>query len=311
MIFTQVKIFLLPAGKLCGMKFLHSFILLLLAIQVQASCPNSPAASPTTPIAMQNAPSRHIVLIHGLFMNPESWADWKTYFQERGYTVHTPANPFHAGKVADLKQHIDPKLGKLTLEDFILNLARFIDCLPEKPILIGHSMGGFAVQKLLDMGRGSMGVCIDPAPPKGVLTLQWSFWKCNFPTINHLKGNSPCYPSKKWFHYAFCNTLSRQASDAIYDQFVVPESRNVPRGSLGKWGKVDMKKPHAPLLFIAGEADHIVPHGLIHKNFRKYKDASSIRAIKDFPNRDHFLCGGPGWQEIAAYIEGWIANPVK
>lgn len=258
---------------------------------------------------MHSAPTRHIVFIHGLFMNPESWDGWKSYFEAQGYICHTPANPYHAGKVQDLKNNPDAALGRLSLQTFIDNLVQFIDSLPEQPILIGHSMGGFAVQKLLNLGRGCMGVCLDPAAPKGILSFKWSFWKANFPTINHLKGNSICYPSKRWFHYAFCNTLSRTQSDAFYDQYVVPESRNVPRGLLGKAGKVDFQKPHAPLLFIAGNADHIIPASLVHRNYKAYRHAGSICAFRDFDNRGHFLCLEPEWEAIADTILDWIQNP--
>ena len=93
--------------------------------------------------------SKTIVFIHGLFQNPNGWAEWKTYFEASGYTCYSPAYPFHEGNPNELRKNINPKLGKLTLGQVTDSLVAFIDRLPEKPILIGHSMGGLCVQKLL------------------------------------------------------------------------------------------------------------------------------------------------------------------
>ena len=131
-----------------------------------------------------------IVFIHGLFVNPKSWIGWKEYFEAKGYTCYTPANPCHAGEPTELRKHIDPKLANVNFEDVINNLLKLIDTLPEKPIVIGHSLAGLAVQKLISMEKAVAGICIDGAPPVGIVTTKWSFWKSNFPVINFLKGNS-------------------------------------------------------------------------------------------------------------------------
>ncbi|MFA5833824.1 MAG: alpha/beta fold hydrolase [Bacteroidota bacterium] len=250
--------------------------------------------------------NKTIVFIHGLFQNPESWTEWKKYFEAKGYMCHTPAYPFHEGKPSDLRKNIDPKLGKLTFGQVVDGLANFISLLPEKPILIGHSMGGLAVQKLIGMEKGVAGICIDSAPPIGVFTTRWSFLKANLPTINPLKGNSVCVPSVEWFHYAFCNTMTLEQTQIEYDKFVVPESRNIPRSGTLKDGKIDFKKPHNPLLIIAGEKDNIIPFSLNKSNYNAYKDKNSKRDFKVFAGRTHYICGQQDWEEVAEYIYQWI-----
>jgi pimeloyl-ACP methyl ester carboxylesterase len=255
---------------------------------------------------MPTLKSKTIVFIHGLFVNPKSWKHWKAWFEAKGYTCHTPANPCHEGDPAMLRRNIDPGLSTVTFEDVANNVVKFIDTLPEKPIAIGHSLAGLVVQKLISMDKAEAGICIDGAAPPGIITTEWSFWKSNFPVINYLKGNSVFEPNKKWFHYTFCNTMSQEESDKVFEEFVVPESRNIPRGTLKSFAKIDMKKPHSPLLFIAGEMDHIVPASLNRKNYEAYKDASSIKEFKEFKGRGHYICGAPDWQEIADYIVDWI-----
>jgi pimeloyl-ACP methyl ester carboxylesterase len=273
------------------------FILLLLPIGLAAH------AYPQSP---QNMNSKTIVLIHGLFMNAKSWQPWKVYFEKAGYNVVVPEYPFHSGEPADLRKQLPEGLRKLDLTAVIAYLEGEIKKLPEKPILVGHSIGGLLVQILINKGLGERGVSIDPAPPKGVFTIKWSFLKANLPTINPFKGNSVFLPSVKWFHYAFCNTLTMAETQKIYDTYLVPEARNIPRETTKKAGKIDFAKPHAPLLIIAGEKDNIIPPSLNKKNWSKYSDKGSVTDFKEFPGRSHILCLQPGWEEIADYVLGWI-----
>jgi pimeloyl-ACP methyl ester carboxylesterase len=250
--------------------------------------------------------SSTIVFIHGLFVNPQSWAPWISYFNGKGYTCHAPAYPFHEGSPMELRETIDPDLAKLTFGKVVDLLVRFIDQLPEKPILIGHSIGGLAVQKLINLDKGVAGICIDSAPPAGVISFEWSFLKANLPILNPFKGNSVFVPTVEWFHYAFCNTLTLEQTQVEFDKYVVPESRNIPRSTTGKDGVIDFKKPHAPLLIIAGEKDHIIPPSLNKKNFAAYSDPKSTIAFLEFKGRTHYICGQENWEEVAGSIAKWI-----
>lgn len=241
-------------------------------------------------------------------MNPASWGNWIRFYEAEGYKCYAPAYPFHEGEPSSLRKNIDPRLGNLTFSQVVDHLGAFIDNLPEKPILIGHSIGGLLVQKLIEMDKGVAGICIDPAPPKGITSFKWSFLKANFPTINPLKGNSPCLPSVKWFQYAFCNTMTLEETEIEYNKFVVPESRNIPRSTTRKDGKIDFKKSRNPLLIIAGEKDNIIPPSLNKKNFEAYKNKDSVVDFKEFPGRTHYICGQKNWEEVASYIHGWITS---
>jgi pimeloyl-ACP methyl ester carboxylesterase len=225
-----------------------------------------------------------IVFIHGLFSTPSIWSDWIEFFKKKRYSCHSPAYPFHQGHPADLRRSIDPSLGKLTFGQVARSLIEFIEKLPDKPILVGHSMGGLVVQKLIEANRGIAGICIDPAPPQGITSYKWSFLKSVFPMINPFKGNSVFLPSVKRFNYACCNTLTLGQTQVEYDKVVVPSSRNIPRSANSSEGKIDFKKPHNPLLFIAGELDHIIPSSLNKKNFDAYTDKAIKIPFKEFKN---------------------------
>ncbi len=250
--------------------------------------------------------SKTIVFTHGLFVNPESWQQWKRYFESKGYTCHTPANPYHEGKPADLRSNINPGLGKVGFEDTVMNVVRHIDTLPEKPIVIGHSLGGLTVMKLVELNKAVAGISIDGAAPKNIFP-PFQTVKVMFPVINFLKGNSVFNTNKRWFHKAFASTLTREESDKVFDRIAVPESRNIPRHTLYKsFADINLRDAHNPLLFIGGEKDNIIPASLTKKIATAYKDKNSISDYRIFEGRSHYICGQDGWQEVAGYILNWL-----
>ena len=256
--------------------------------------------------------SKTIVFIHGLFMNNNSWKGWKTYFESKGYTCYAPAHPKHQGEPAELRANPPAGLEDVQFQDWISHLETFIDALPEKPILIGHSFGGLTAQKLVESGRAETAILISSAPPKGISTLKPSFIRANNKVISPLKGNSIFNPKekkyKKWFHFAIANTFTKEESDGLFEQFAVPESRRTPRAALKKIAKIDTEKPHVPMLFLGGLEDVIVPNVLIRKTIKKYSDENSIVDVKFYEGKDHFICGAPGWEEIAQDCLNWLSR---
>ena len=252
--------------------------------------------------------TKTIVLIYGMFMTPLCWEKWIPYYEAKGYHVHAPAWPGRDKPVDELrKAHPDRELAKLKLNHVVDALETFIVALGEKPAIIGHSMGGLAVQILLQRDVAVAGVAIDPAPPAGVFTTEFSFLKANFPAINPFLLSQPVQMTFEHFQYAFVNTLPLDEQQAAYDRYVVPESRGVPTSSLGSAGKVDFNRLRRPLLITAGEMDHIIPASLNRSNYDKYKSIS-VTDFKEFAGRDHFLIGSRGWQEIADYCLEWLGK---
>jgi pimeloyl-ACP methyl ester carboxylesterase len=249
-----------------------------------------------------------IVFLHGMFMTPLCWEQWVNHFQAKGYKCIAPAWPGRDKPIDSLrKNHPDPQVGRLTLSDVIEHLANTIKKLDEKPILIGHSMGGLIVQILLQKNLATAGVAIDSAPPAGVFTTKWSFLKSNWPMITpFVSRHEPRHMSFEDFQYAFVNTFPLAEQQAVYERYVVPESRMVPRESLGGIAKIDFKKQHAPLLLIAGSNDNIIPPSLNKANYEKYRQSFSVTDFKEFAGRTHFIIGQTGWEEVADYVLTWL-----
>ena len=249
------------------------------------------------------AKSKTIVLIHGNFVNNNSWTEWKRYYEQKGYKVHTPANPGHEGIPAELRAKVHPDLVKTGFIDIVNNIAELINTLPEKPLIIGHSMAGAAVMKLLEMGKASAGVSIDGAPPKNVFP-PFQTLKIALPAFGFFSFKKYFMGSRNWYSNAFFNTLPETEKEKAFEKFAVPESYKVSRQLvLNSFSNIDFKKPHAPILFIGGGSDHIFPANLTKTIAGRYKDANSRVNVKIFDGRSHFTCGEPGWEKVADYIK--------
>jgi pimeloyl-ACP methyl ester carboxylesterase len=249
--------------------------------------------------------SKNIVLVHGMFVNNTSWDGWKQYLEQKGYTVYAPANPGHEGNPADLRKNIHPQLVQTGFVDVVMNIAKFIDTLPEKPLVIGHSMAGLAVQKLIDLGKADAAVSINGAPPKNVFP-PLSTLKIVFPAINIFSGTRHYMGTREWYNRAFFNTLPASEQVEAYDAIAVPESRKLGLETVTKsFSNAEFKKPHQPILFIGGGKDNIFPASLTRKIASRYTDANSRVDVKIYDDKSHYICGEKGWEEIADYALGW------
>ena len=247
-----------------------------------------------------------ILLIHGMFQNEKSWKGWVGYYTARGYKCIAPSWPEHEGDPGVLRANPPAALGDLRLETVMKRYEEVIAGLGEKPIAIGHSVGGLLVQLLANKNLISMGVAISSVAPNKMLSLEWNFFKNSVTILNPFKGDEPIYQTPETFHTAFCNTLSKQAAQLAFEQTATHDSRNVLRDCVLEPGRVDLSIPHVPLLFIAGEQDRIIPDQLVEKNAHAYTDPGSVTAFKAFPRRSHFICNEPGWEVVAGYVNNWI-----
>lgn len=255
-----------------------------------------------------------IVLVHGLWVTPRSWENWVKRYEERGYRVLTPAYPGFEIEVEALRA--DPSvIANCDITETIDSLAEVVRSVENPPIIMGHSFGGALTQMLLHRGLGAAGVVIDSAPTEGVRATPASQVKSLFPALsNPANHHKAVVFSEKQFHYAFTNTLDEAAAKAAYDRYAI--------GAPGRWiwdyGVLANFKPgkqetwvdydnddRAPLLFIAGGKDHIMPPAVNKSNYRKYKKSKAHTDFHLFEGRSHWTCAEPGWEGVADYALDW------
>jgi len=187
--------------------------------------------------------------------------------------------------------------------------------LDRQPITIGHSFGGTLTQLLLDRGHGAAGVVINSAPTEGVRVNPLSQIKSLFPALNNpAKRHQAVGFTPAQFHYAFTNTLSEEESAKVYERYHIPAPgswvwsygllANLTPGHQETWVNYG-NDDRAPLLFIAGGEDHIMPPSVNRSNAKHWGKSSALTEVKEFPGRDHWTCGAEGWEAVADYALEW------
>jgi len=248
---------------------------------------------------------QQIIFVHGMFQNPKSWEKWTSFFGERGYACIAPAWPLHEGEPAALRANPPAGLGDLHLREILASIEHSLANL-DAPIMIGHSVGGLITQIMLNRGLISAGVAISSVAPNDMIDFDWGFIKNSALITNPFKGNEPFYMDEKSFHRSFANTLSQPEAAQAYAEFATHDSRNVLRDCLGSDGRIDLSHAHGPLLMIGGEKDEIIPSDLVRKNAEAYDDRVGIIEHREFAGRSHYICGEPGWEEVALYVADWL-----
>ena len=180
------------------------------------------------------------------------------------------------------------------------------------PIIMGHSAGGAFTQILLDHGFGAAGVAINSAPTEGVQVVPPSQLKATFPVLknpaNHHKAVG--FSFEQW-NYAFTNGFPEERARELYERYHIPASgrilwdsvlANFEPGHQDTW--VDYHNDdRAPLLFVSGSTDHLMPPAIQQSNLKHYK-SDTITEIKEFEG-PHLLPSQDGWEEVADHALEW------
>jgi len=264
---------------------------------------------------MSETPPKTIVLIHGLWMTSLSWENWTRYYTELGYRVIARSWPGMEGEIDELRQ--DPSaIATLGVSEVVDHYEAIIRGLDERPIIMGHSFGGLVTQILLDRGLGCSGVAIASAPVKGILFLPLSTIRVVLPALSNPLNNHRAVPlTPDQFHYAFMNTSSEEESQAVFEKYAVPGPDHMLfQASFANFAPhaattVDvLNDERAPLLFIAGDKDHVSPVSVVEANVKLYQQSTAFTEYREFPGRTHFILGQEGWQEVADYALEWAVR---
>ena len=260
-----------------------------------------------------------IVLIHGLWVTSRSWEKWAERYEARGYRVLTPAYPGFEVEVEALNEDPSP-IEASTIPGVVEHLEGIVGELENPPIIMGHSFGGVFTQILLDHGYGAAGVVIDSAPTEGVRVTPVAQIRSLFPVLSNPANRHKAVGfTKEQFHSAFANTLSREESDEAYERYHIPAPgsfvwdpvlANFTPGHQDTYVNF-RNEDRAPLLFIAGGEDNLMPPAVNESNAKHYRQTKSVTDYKEFPGRSHYTLGQDGWEKVADYALEWAKNHRK
>jgi len=255
--------------------------------------------------------TKNIVFVTGAFVSSDGWKPWQNFFESKGYQTIAPSWPFKNGTAPELRarQGKDVDLALLTLTQLTEHYVKIVSTFPEKPIVIGHSLGGLITQLIINRDLAAAGIAIHPVPTLGVFPYEFSFLKAGWKSLGLFTSLKKTYlMSFRDWQYAFVNNMPLDEQKKAYEECAIPESKTVARGGLTSAAKVDYNKSHPPLLITSGSIDNIIPAHLNFRNFKRYKKSDSVLDYKEFEGRNHFVVGQPTWREDAEYILNWLKN---
>ena len=245
-----------------------------------------------------------LVMIHGAFVGPWSFGNFRTPFEAAGYTVHAPVLRHH-----DHGMHPPRELGAVSLVDYAKDLAAFIDDLGDTPVLVGHSLGGLLAQMLAAKGKARALVLLAPCAPWGILpSTLFEIASAQAMMLNGPMWNRILKPDYDVAASASLDRLSTPERKRVFAQFV-PESGRATF-EIMHWGwdatraaHVDAAKVKCPVWCAVGEHDKINPPGTVRRVAARYGKRASFHEIR---GHSHWLLGEDGWQQIAAAALGWL-----
>jgi pimeloyl-ACP methyl ester carboxylesterase len=105
-----------------------------------------------------------LLFIHGAMHTASCWdAHFLDYFAQRGYVSHAVNLRGHG------KSDGRERLRWTRIADFVEDIANTVRRLPSPPILIGHSMGAFIIQKYMEDHAAPGAVLLSSPSPAGLL----------------------------------------------------------------------------------------------------------------------------------------------
>jgi pimeloyl-ACP methyl ester carboxylesterase len=105
-----------------------------------------------------------VLFVHGAFTGAWCWdIHFLDGFAARGYECHALSLRGHG------RSRGKRSLQHFTLNDYVDDIARVVDGLERTPVLVGHSMGGFLIQRYLERAPAEAAVLLASVPPGGLM----------------------------------------------------------------------------------------------------------------------------------------------
>lgn len=239
-----------------------------------------------------------LLFIHGMMHGAWCWeVHFLDYFAQNGYAAHAVNLRGHGNSEGWENLRWTP------IADFVKDVAHAVSQLPHPPILIGHSMGGFVIQKYLEDHNTPGAVLLSSPPPTGLLPTALKIARRHpllFAKVNLTLSLQPVIATPELAREAFFS------ADFPYEELTIYWRQMQDESYRAFLDMVVLDRPHpakvsTPLLVLGAERDYMLNPREIIATARAYKTHAEI-----IPGVAHNSMLEKGWQRVAEQILSWI-----
>ena len=241
--------------------------------------------------------ARPVLFVHGAFAGAWCWEEhFLPYFAKQGFRACALSLSGHGGSPGR------DRLDWLSIGDYVRDLEQAVSDIGGDPILVGHSMGGFVVQKYLEHASASGVVLMASVPPTGLLSSSIALAFSNprlFADVNSMMHHSRVSLDALQ-NVLFAGPVDVEKLRACY-------RRMQPESQRAMWDMSFFNLPHLrrdrcpPLLVLGAECDILVPASQAEQAARYYGTEAEI-----FPGMGHLMMLEAEWQKVADRIIAWV-----
>jgi pimeloyl-ACP methyl ester carboxylesterase len=242
-----------------------------------------------------------LLFVHGAFHGGWCWDEnFLDFFAEQGFRVVAPSLRGHGSSPAD------KSLRLCSISDFVTDVCSIAHILEPRPILVGHSMGGFVVQKYLERNQAPAAVLLASAPPRGHLRsllrlLRQRPWRCSKFGLTGRAADlcgSASGARELFFGGEAPDSLVAAAAAQLQ-----PESTRALLIDMVALDLVRTGRVGTPMLVLGGEHDAIYPCRDVHATAKAYGTDPVF-----IPDMGHELMLEPGWATVADRMLCWLVE---
>ena len=239
-----------------------------------------------------HAHRRAVLFIHGYFASASVFAEWVPFFAARGM----PAYAVNLRGREESGPEID--LGRASITDFVADaaaVARHLD----KPIIVGHSMGGLIAQCLAERGLAQAMALLAPVPPKGIRFMTLKMMLKQLKYLPAIYGSGVVAPTLQDLKEVVLNRVPESQQEEVL-ALLAPDSGRVAKEMSINGVPVDHRRVRVPTLVVAADDDRFIPPDSSREVAALYH--GSMQTVL---GHGHMMIVEPGWQDIAETIARW------
>jgi pimeloyl-ACP methyl ester carboxylesterase len=241
-----------------------------------------------------------LLFVHGAWHAAWCWDEYfLSFFADKGYRALAVSLRGHGGSPTHRS------LRGCSLADYVEDISSVADSLPSRPVVIGHSMGGFIVQKYLESQDAPAGVLMASMPPQGNLGsgLRWIRRHPWHFTKMSITGKAlPYISTRQLARERFFSAQMPDSQVADYAMRLQEESTRVGIDCL----VLSLPRPKrvtTPLLVLGADDDGAHTRKEVLATARAYRTEAEF-----FPNMGHNMMLEPGWEAVAERIHTWLGT---